>query len=231
MSVNTLAVFLLGIAAAACQHAHKQPNIGLPAHLRPFFSTCRDQDGVFSGRVFKESQLYFSGELEWISSREADLTVDILNPAGSSEGTLRYGSSTGQISLLTPVNELVDHGLSLDENQYLRYHGYSTPVKIKEIACLLSGQFPLSWVEELKKIERLKSGEFKLHAEEERRSVSLVLSLKKEAQSCASLRWSTFLGLIGHRLEYCVKAQGQHRPVTLNIDQSGLSVGGQALGL
>lgn len=184
-------------------------DLELPAYYQPYFSSCQPADGAANMVFFQGGAMLGSGEAEWIA-KGSILQLEMLDPMGrtvlkfkSNHGASpRSASTTGSLARKLPR-------LTMASDGHLVVGGHWLPIRGSELACVLAGRLPRSWLPSLAAVHQDKAGG-SVEFIDKSRSIEVQfadLSDPKQRSICTLMQWGGVL-FWSHELRWCQSGQG-----------------------
>lgn len=175
------------------------------ANENRYFSDCRGEGGGFFVTADK-GQANFRARFDWIAQAKGSFEAEVSDILGRRLGRLQVANNEFRAR---PFQ--MRRSIRILEDGFLEIDGHFVPLKVDEIPCILGFVFPRDWkdafVGQKRSVDRTVYFSFDKYRKLE---VSLSKVPSAVNDSCATLSWSSFLGLISHRLRWCYF--GAHHP-------------------
>ena len=97
-------------------------------------------------RVFEESELKGTGDIEWIANDVSDWKLDLTTPLGQT--LVRIKRQRKEVSAIGMYKEQIPE-INVREDGFLEIDGNLVGLKPGEIPCILKNTLPQSWMADL----------------------------------------------------------------------------------
>jgi hypothetical protein len=197
----------------SCEHLGPPPVVqDVPSELREYFTLCSEGDGGFSLLLEKNQSPLFQGHLDYVVSKEK-LTFEIENPFSQTVFGVRMGERT--LAHYGPFGKKLSP--QIDENGFLMVKDQWTPLRKKDLACLLGFAFPKEWLDSLTRVRPVLT-----LVDKDRR---ILIQKESPETLCARFRWSRYWGLVSQELKWCfvlgtpkkIQISLKNTPFSLNL--------------
>lgn len=200
--LSLLAVWLCHVSCAAKMQILEDFNP--PVSLTQSFTSCQSESqGAF--QLSGVGAVSVTGN--WIRKRD-EWILQFSNPIGQEVGRFSYNKNSDPKVSLSRL-PWFEHQLSVDKNEFLSVDGNFVPIRVDEMGCFFSGNFPSRWLAVIAGVNHRKDG-MDIEFYDESREIKMLVdglgpaSIKRV---CAEIGWSRFFGMVKQTMTICSLAR------------------------
>lgn len=199
-----VACFCVCLHLTGCEttrNNHKMiPAVVKSVALQPLFSRCVPGDGAAQFSLEGGGRRISGIDIVWNFQSERDWDIQFNNPLGESQVEI---SQKKDGLFLTGIDNL---SISRDRDGFITIEKEKLPIRDYELSCLLSGLWPVTWLEFMS--EGGSGNGLRLFGRDEEREISLDAAVESNAKtinSCSVIQWGGILGFFKKRSKICIR--------------------------